>query len=84
MNNTCKRASHPHQCMAARIYRSNPASIIRLVVFALTVQPLVPLAHAQSMPTAAAGTAVTTTGGTANHVSKFSGANTIVNSAITE
>jgi hypothetical protein len=84
MKTLYKQPSHEWHRMATRIHRANTASILRLAVFALTAPGVVSLAQAQSTVNAAAATAVTTTGGTANHVTKFSGANTIVNSGITE
>ena len=82
-----KEASHQRQRVATR-HRASTATILRLAVFAFTVQGVVSLAQAQAQTeptvTKAAATAVTTTGGTVNHVTKFSGADTIVNSGITE
>jgi hypothetical protein len=84
MNKTYNRARYEDQLMAAPMHWVNPERIIKLAVFALTVPEIVSVAQTQSTPTAAAATAVTTTGGTANRAAKFSGATTLVNSAITE
>ncbi|MBV8674507.1 MAG: hypothetical protein JOZ33_13830 [Acidobacteriaceae bacterium] len=84
MKTIYEHASLQKQRVATRIHRGNTATILRLAVLAFTVQGVVSLAQAQSTVNRDAATAVTTTGGTANHVTKFSGANTVVNSGITE